>query len=180
MIRRKARLSALVSLSASVLVLSACGASADYPSLSRRPAERISGSAPAVQPSAPPPVAAAPSPEFAGRLAQLVEQAAAAHGQFKARQGNAERLVAAAGNAAVASEGWSVASVALADLESSRSEAMVALAELDGIYAAEAVASAQAQDTGRRDAAAAARERVVSLVGEEDEVLARLRGRLRS
>lgn len=157
------------------LLLAGCAADYDnYPSLARRPAERISGTAePAAPTTAPPPIVT-PSADLAPRLAQLADQAQAAHREFTGRLDRAESLVAAAGGAAVGSDGWAQASVALADLESSRSQAMIALADLDELYAAERI--------GGGDAAtiAATRDRVIGLIGEEDQVLARLRGRIAS
>lgn len=176
MIRRNAR---IVSLALG-LSLTACTASSDYPSLSIRQAERISGSASVVTAQPGPPALPAPNPEFASRLAQLVDQARGAHQRFSNRRGNAEQRVSTASGAAVASEAWSVANVALADLEASRSEAMVALGELDAIYAAEAIAATESGNPSKRDAAATARDQVTAIVGEEDDVLARLRARLRS
>lgn len=162
-----------------LLVVSACAARDDYPSLARRPAERIAGSgepAPAVV--APPVPTAPPSADFAARLDQLVTQGRAAHARFAERQGAAERAIGAGGQA-MGSEGWATASVALSGLDSARSEAMIALAGLDEIYAAEAVASAETGDPARREAAAAAHREIDGLVAEEDAVLARLRARVR-
>lgn len=174
---------AFLCLSSAVLAfgLSACAATRDYPSLARRPAERITGSADVVAPTpAPSPPPAPPSPEVTGRLAQLVERARTAHAKFGARQGEAERLIAAASGAAPGTESWSVASIALGDLDSRRSEAMIALGELDEIYAAEAVKAAESGNAGNADAASAAHAQVNGWVAEEDAVLDRLRGRLRS
>lgn len=170
-----ARKTAFLLFPSVTLLLGACAASTDYPSLTRRPAERISGSAQAAAAQPAPAPAPPPSPEFTTRLTQLVEQARGAHRRFDGQRAQTERLVSVAAGAAVASESWAVASVALASLESARSDAMVALAELDQIHAAEAIAAST-----NRDAAANARDQVVALVGEEDDVLARLRGRLRS
>ena len=74
----------------------------------------------------------------------------------------------------MASEGWSVATVAVADLESARSDAMIALAEIDALYAAARI--------NGEDAAliALARDHVTGLVDSEDKVLADLRGRIAS
>ncbi|MFM5929663.1 MAG: hypothetical protein ACKOPQ_02010 [Novosphingobium sp.] len=155
------------------LLLSACGSAAGYPDLARRPAERISGTA---QP-APPPVVTPPpplSPEMQARLAQLVERARSAHGAFTGDKAKADRLSLAARGAAVSSEAWVVATVALAELESRRSEAMISLAELDSLYAREKI------DGGDGVAIAAARDQVTAWVADEDAVLAELRGRLKS
>jgi hypothetical protein len=162
-----------------VLTLSACAAANDYPSLERRPAERQTGTARPVTPDAPPPPPAPASPELTTRLDQLVDQASAAHQRFAARRGNAERLVAAGGSGAPGSEGWAVATTALSDLESARSDAMLALAELDQLYAAEAVAAAESGHRDAVDAIAAARDQVTALIGEEDRILSALRGRMR-
>jgi hypothetical protein len=164
--------------------LAACAAAKDYPSLERRPAERSTserqtGSATPVSPKTPPAPPAAPSVQLTIRLAQLVDQARAAHKLFAGKRANAERLVAEGGGGMPGSEGWSVATVALSDLESARSDAMLALAELDDLYTTETIAASQTGDQARTTAVAGARDQVVALIGEEDDVLARLRGRMR-
>lgn len=155
------------------LLLSACGDAKGYPSLAKRPAERISGTA---QPAPPPPPVVVPplSPELQARLGQLIERARAAHGEFTGGKAKADRLSSAARGAAVSSEAWVVATVALAELESRRSEVMISLAELDTLYAREKV------DGGDGVSIAAARDQVTAWVADEDAVLAELRGRLRS
>ncbi|MCW1430436.1 hypothetical protein [Novosphingobium sp. JCM 18896] len=162
-----------------IAALTACAAATDYPSLERRSAERMTGSARPVTPEAPPPAPAPASPQLTTRLTQLVDQARAAHQRFGARRGNAQRLVAAGGSGAPGSEGWSVATVALSDLESARSDAMEALAELDQLFAAESIAAAETGNRQTVDTIAAARDQVTAMIGEEDEVLASLRGRMR-
>jgi hypothetical protein len=157
------------------LLLAGCAADYDnYPSLARRPAERVTGSAEPAPPTTASPPVVVPSADFTARLAQLSDQAQAAHREFTGRQGRAEQLVSAASGASVGSENWAQASVALADLESSRSQAMVALADLDEIYAAERIGG------GNGATIATTRDRVIGWIGEEDEVLARLRGRMAS
>ena len=158
------------------LTLGGCAAdTVNYPSLARRPAERISGTSPVV-PVNPAPIAspAPPSAELAARLAQLVDAARAADAQFRAREAKARQLTNSASGAAMASESWSVATIALADLESARSSAMIALADLDALYAATRVSGGEAAAIG------AARDQVIRLVGGEDTVLAGLRDRLPS
>ncbi|MBQ94518.1 MAG: hypothetical protein CL510_01610, partial [Actinobacteria bacterium] len=68
---------------------------------------------------------------------------------------------------------WAAAQVALADLDSARSNSAVALGDLDILYAA---ARVQAQDA---EAIEAARNVVIALVAEEDAVLERLRAQIR-
>lgn len=106
------------------------------------------------------------------RLTALVAQAREAHQRFAGEQERAARTVAAGSAAAPGSESWAVASVALAGLESARSDAMIALADLDQFYAA-------ARIEGRETAAiTAARDQVSGWIGEEDTVLASMRGQL--
>ncbi len=133
-------------------------------------------------PVSPAPLPSAPPPPTAGlqeRLAGLVTRAQAAHRRFMTDRANTESLVARARGAAVASESWSLAAVALADLEASRSNAMIAMAELDSLNAADAVAHFDSA-SGDAAALAAARDQVMAMIGEQDTVLAALRARLRS
>lgn len=176
----------LATCAVAALLLAGCVADySTYPSLARRPAERagnpaervsgttperVSGTsevvaaAPASLPPAPP-----PSPDLIARLGQLSDQAQAAHSEFSSRRAEAQRLVSAAGG-----EGWAQASVALAGLETARSQAMIALADLDALYAAESIAGSDVTAIG------ATRDRVIGWIGEEDQVLAQLRGRIAS
>jgi hypothetical protein len=68
-----------------------------------------------------------------------------------------------------------MATVALSDLESARSDAMVTLAELDQLYTAHTLDG----DQSAVAAIAAARDQVTALIGKEDDALAALRGRMR-
>jgi hypothetical protein len=163
-----------------VISLTACAAARDYPSLERLPSERETGSARPVAPEAPPPPPAPPSTDLTGRLAQLVEQARAADRRFSDRRANAARLVASGGGGAPGSEGWAVATVALSDLESSRSDAMIALAELDRIYVDEAIVASETGNFAGIDAIAAARDQVTALISAQDTALASLRSGMRS
>jgi len=159
-------------LSLTALSLAACSTNEGaYPSLARRPAERLTGSAPVVAPA--PDVTPAPiPPELTARLDVLVAQARSADALFRQHAPRTRALIAAADGAAVASENWSVATIALADLESQRSQAMIALADLDALYAAEAIKLADAS------AIKAARDTVIGIVAEEDTVLGELKGKL--
>ena len=178
-----------LSVTAALLpMLAACAAdTTQYPSLARRPAEKIADSTPAPDPSdrvtggagvvtpsgLPDPAIETPSPELAARIDQLVRQARTAHNRFAEHRARTAALVSAGQNAAVASEPWAQATVALADLESARSMAMIALADLDQLYTAERIDGGQAQSIG------VARDQVIGWVGEEDAVLAALRGAMR-
>lgn len=168
-----------------------CTSADGFPSLARRPAEtatwatagtaqagatgsdRITGSAPAASPAPDTTVTQTPvSADLATRLAQLRESARAAHDRFAGKRTRAAQLVTAARGTAVASEAWAVATVAVAELESARSDAMVSLGELDRLYVAERI------DGGDGVAIAAVRDQVTAWVADEDAVLADLGGRL--
>ncbi len=169
---------ALPGLYAMLAALTLAGCASDttnYPSLARRPAERLAEQPP--QPVAPA-TTIATDPALPARLAKLVDEARAAHSRFGERRPGAERAIAAGGGAAMGSDGWSIASVALADLESARSEAMVPLADLDQMLAAKLVSDGSNGDSGDGAAIAAARSQVSQLIAEEDRVLAGLQGRL--
>lgn len=159
------------------LALAACATpGADtYPSLAIRDVERAKGE---FEPVAAeqldvPPVEVDAGADPAERLGGLVAQARQAHAAFMKALPVAERQVAAARGAAVASDAWATAQVALADLDSDRSDATIALGELDILYTA---ATVQAQDA---TAIEAARSQVVALIGEEDSALERLRAQVR-
>ena len=146
-----------------------------YPSLAIRPGERVSGTAEPVPAPAPPPATAATG----SQTARLRAQARAAHARFGERRASATALSGAARGAAVGSEAWSVAQIALASLEVARSEAMIALADLDSLYVTAKIAAVPTDGSGDVDAIGAARDDVIAMIGEEDAVLAALRGRLR-
>lgn len=161
----------LLSLCAS-LVLTACATDeGTYPSLAKRPQERIT----ATWPPPPPPPPPAPAPlETAtlDRIDLLLAQARSADAGFRAKEGRARSLVAAAAGAPLGSEAWAVASIAVAELEAARAKAMLAMSELDSLYA-------DARTAGRDTAPIeAARQNVMAIIASEDEVLASLRGRL--
>ena len=155
---------------APIAILAGCASSGDYPSLAQRPAERVQGTltpATAEATPAPPP---APSANLVERLAGLQREAAARHTEFTAALPSAERLANAAG--ATGSDSWASAQVALADLDSLRSRVAVSLADLDTLWVDATL------DGGARDAIGATRSEVETIVRQEDEALARLRGRV--
>lgn len=179
MIRATARfLSALLPLA-----MTACSTVDDYPSLAQRGFERVGGQAcgqatPVAGEAAPSiPVLPPASADLTTRLDGLISAAREADRQFTDQQGGAERAVAGASGAAAASDSWASAQVALARLQSSRSQAVAALAELDGLYA-EARDAAPVEVSPAAEAIAAARAQVSELVTREDDVIARLSARL--
>jgi len=172
------RTAALTALLGPILATTACADRDRFPSLARRPAERAYGTAlPAPGPT---PDAQAPIPADASlvaRLTALTDQARKADAKFIARRPAAERAVSAARGTAVGSDAWSVAQVALAELDSARSEGMVAMADLDRLL----VVAAQGAVDGPRadlDAVAPAHAEVDHLMDTELATLNTLRARV--
>ena len=158
-----------------VLLAGCATADEEYPSLAIRDVERAQGQFETGEPArldiAPVETAFdGPLPET---LAGLVDAAAEAHEEFTSVQPRAARLVAAARGSGVGSDSWAAAQVALAELDSARSQAAIALGDLDTLYVAARTAAEEA------DAIDAARNRVIALVEEEDAALADLRDRIR-
>ena len=163
-----------------LLALAACNADRSrFPSLAIRPAERAYGSGQPVSatPSLPLTTQSPAGADLTARVAALRETAIAAHARFTEQQGTASRLAQAARGAAPGTEVWSQAAIALASLESARSQGMVALADLDRLYIAATEAAATGPDGDLKTVAPAHRE-VEALVGEEDRTIAALSGQL--
>lgn len=152
------------------LVLAGCtSGSHTYPSLAIRDAERVSGTF-EVAPGGGDPIT--PAPTSANVLESLpghLAQSQSAHDGFLGMSAEAERLVLAAQGTDTDSNDWAAAQIALAQLESQRSQSAIALATLDLLYA-----DASLGFTERKEIEAV-RSQVLDLVKQEDEVLARLR-----
>lgn len=171
------RLTLLAALIAAT-TLSACAAdTSQYPSLARRDAERMTGSAPVATPTEPAPATPAPPPaDLPGKLAAIDAQAAKSHALFLERASLARSRARAAAGAALGTTSWSEAEVALSSLESARSDTMFALADLDSLLTLGAVSQADTGINAGIPEIAAVRDRVAGLVAAEDAVLAELRG----
>ena len=180
-----------------------CGCTSDgqFPSLAKRPAELVAEGriARSALPATPLPPAvqglSLPLPaDLPGRVAALGEAGRGARRRFEERRGAAQRAVAAAAGAAPASDAWSRATVALADLSAARSETAVPLAELDQLYVAQRVdrrgwGGRTARPPPRAPSVGAGvcgcppppvRDQVTAWVADEDAVLAGLEGRLKN
>ena len=142
-----------------------------YPSLARRPIERTSADRPVAPASEAP-----PAPLTAEVLAQadsLLAQAEAADRRFRQLQASASRTVNAAAGATRGSEAWSVGTVALSQLESSRSDLFMAMASLDELYARSVIERRAVEPL------AAVRARVQALIDSENQVIRQLGSQLR-
>ena len=157
-----------------MLLLGACATDkGQYPSLARRPAERLTATFDA--PPAPSLVVLpAPSAAVTGQLGPLVGAAQAADAKFRRREPRARSLVGSSGGAKIGSESWGTATIAVAELEAARAEAMLALSDLDMLYNDTRV---RGEDPG---AIGAARDTVTGLISRQDQVLGELRSRLGS
>lgn len=170
------RFTLLCAMIALPLCLAGCAAgSSDYPSLAKRDAERVSGTADPVDAIAPettePP--GSPSAALEDRLAGLVARARRAHDDFLSRRGRAEQAINESRGSASTSDGWTNAQVVLSSLQAARSDAVIALADLDLLYAEERLAFPEPPSPAAL-AIADARKQVQDLVTEQDATLARL------
>ncbi len=156
------------------LLLAGCATDkSQYPSLARRPAERLTASfdTPTVPVEI---VRPAPPTAVTDKLGGLVNAAEAADAKFGTREARARAVVGSAAHAKIGSESWAAATIAVAELEAARSEAMLALSDLDMLFNEASVSGQEANGIG------AARDKVTSLITRQDQVLAELRGRLGS
>ncbi len=160
------RISLRLACLAAPLLVAACAApEGDYPSLQIRAAERID---PEAEPPAPPPPVPIPA-ELLAMADRLKGEAEAADVGFQRLAPGAAAAAQAARGAAVASDRWANAQVAIAGLDSQRSKTASALADLDLLFADRAVVLAT------RDEIDLARQAVVRILGAQDSTLARLK-----
>lgn len=164
-------------LLAAAVLLQACAASTEFPSLAVRDVERVEGSGtPAAGTADALPALPPASADLTTRLAGLLDVARKAHASFQAKQPATERAVAAAGPAR--SDGWTSAEVALSDLQTSRSGGLTALAELDQLYVDERAAHPE-QVSPAAATIATTRDQVDGWVAAETAVITRLGARLK-
>jgi len=161
------------------LCLQACAAPGTYPSLAKRPAELVTGTAEPAPAETAPPEAPPPSEDLKTKVEGLVEQAKSAHGDFNASRDGTQRTIDSASGAARVSEGWVAAQVALASLEAARSGAITALSEIDQLYADERIAVPNVV-TPSAALLESARGEVRALVDEESAFLLQLETQLGS
>ncbi|MBA4086198.1 MAG: hypothetical protein C0491_00170 [Novosphingobium sp.] len=166
--RTAAPRTAVIAALGAAMLLGGCADRDKFPSLARRPAEDAYRTAQATPPA--PPAPAIMSEGMAKRLADLTAQARNAHSAFEGGRASATRAVSAARGAAKGTENWSVASLAVAQLETARARAGLPLAELDRL---ETEASNRAVDGSDADLKAVreARGEVEALVANETAVI---------
>lgn len=161
-------------LAAFALMLSGCaGAPQTYPSLAKRPIE----SAPVAQ-AVPPPAPVAADPVLATEVARYVAQADKGRAAFDAAFARAEKAVRAASGAAVSSDAWVSAQVAISTLESARNYSVSALASLDTLYVQRSNAIADGTQSGGLSEVDAARAATLASVDDQNDRIDALKGRL--
>lgn len=152
-----------------IIGTAACaGSSQTYPSLEIRDFERESGTlgTPDSGTAETQVITAVPLSD----LAALETQAKTAHAAFMAAVPAARRKVANGARAAVTSNAWGDAQIALSDLDAKRSITAITLGDLDLLYAEQAIALNSAENVD------AVRAEVTAMLRAEDAILAELRG----
>ena len=153
------------------LILGGCASTgASYPSLAIRDAERVEGSMDAPDGALALPSPAALSGVMLQRVEQLEGRASSAHRRFQQAAPAAQRSANSARGAAVTTNAWADAQIALGDLDTIRSQTAIALADLDLMFVDATL------DYQERGAIGEARERVLEMVRAQDRTLAQLRG----
>lgn len=161
-------------LAALALFLSGCASAPQtYPSLAKRPIE----SAP-VADVAPPPAPVPADAALSAEIARYVEQADKGAAAFDAAHAKADRAVRAAAGAAVSSDAWVAAQVAISALEAARNDSVSALASLDTLYVQRSNAVADGKAGGGLEDIDAARAAALSLVDQQNDRIDAMKARL--
>ena len=156
-------------IAATALAGCATGDMADYPSLAQRPIER--------QATVPPAPATAPVPQLvsatlAEAIRALASDADRGETAFRTALGEARSAGATGRGAAVGSEAWAQAQLALSRAEAARAPTTLALAELDRLM----VVQGDEGNVAGLDAIATEQARVTALVAGQERALAGLGG----
>jgi hypothetical protein len=170
------RLSYVRALPALLLAAGCAGSDTSFPSLAPRAIE-----APVPDPDAPAP-AALPvpvAPAIASRLSAIRTELAQAEAAFATARDDAERLTAAAANAAPGSEPWLAAQQALTGLDAARGSTRAAQALLDELALNQAQSGAPGSYETDRTAIAAEVARAAQVASAQTTAFDTLSGRLR-
>ncbi|MFZ2998457.1 hypothetical protein [Sphingobium sp.] len=162
-------------LTAFALMLSGCaGEPQTYPSLAKRPVE----SAPIAQP-APPPLPVEADAALNAELAKYVAQADKGRTAFDAAYAKAQKAVGAASGAAVSSDSWVAAQVAISSLEAARNDSVSALASLDTLYVQRTNALADGKARGGLTEIETARSATLTSVDQQNDRIDAMKAKLR-
>ncbi len=156
------------------LILSGCaGAPGSYPSLAKRSIE----SAPMQEAPAPP----IPQKADAALVAQIkgfTDQAARGASAFDTAFARADKAASAAKGAAVSSDAWVAAQVAISALEAARNDSISALASLDTLYVQRTNDVADGKASGGVDEIDAARKATLKMVDDQNDRIDAMKARL--
>ena len=159
-----------------IIALAGCASpGGSYPSLAIRDVERAQGQfeSPPPQPVEVPQIPTDTSGAMGERLNALDSLATSSHQDFTRKVTAATRAARVGANAAIASDAWAAAQVAVSDLDSARSNTAITLGDLDSLMVARAVVGEDLT------AIELVRQKVIGMVEEEDRTLAQLRAKIR-
>lgn len=172
-----AKLARLI-VSASPLLVTAClQPMAELPSLERREVELRDREAEAKAP--PPPIEAVADPALARDLAAMLARADKAEADFALARSAAQQAAGAARGKEVGSESWSVAQTKISALDAPRRELAQILGDLEELYVARLQKEAAGEvKPGGSDQIEQARQHVLALLDNQDEVIGQLKAGL--
>lgn len=162
------------------LLLAAClQPMADRPSLERREVELRDREAEAKAP--PPPIETVSDPGLARELTAMLARADKAEADFALARSAAQQAAGAARGKEVGSESWSVAQTRISALDAPRRELAQILGDLEELYVARLQKEAAGEVMpGGSDQIEQARQHVLALLANQDEVIGNLKAGLAS
>ena len=156
------------------LFLSGCAETlTGYPSLAKRAVEN----APVAEPvAAPAPVEA--DPALQAQVDRLAAQAQTGSAAFDRAWPAADRATRSAAGAAVSSEAWVAAQLAISALEAARNDSVSALASLDTLYVERSNAVAEGKARGGVEQIDVARKAALGIVDSQNDRIDAVKARL--
>ena len=156
------------------LFLSGCAETlTGYPSLAKRAVEN----APVAEPvAAPAPVEA--DPALQAQVDRLSAQAQSGSAAFDRAWPAADRATRSAAGAAVSSEAWVAAQLAISALEAARNDSVSALASLDTLYVERSNAVAEGKARGGVEQIDVARKAALEIVDSQNDRIDAVKARL--
>ncbi|WP_097091858.1 hypothetical protein [Novosphingobium sp. Chol11] len=156
------------------LFLSGCAETlTGYPSLAKRAVEN----APVAEPvAAPAPVEA--DPALQAQVDRLSAQAQSGSAAFDRAWPAADRATRSAAGAAVSSEAWVAAQLAISALEAARNDSVSALASLDTLYVERSNAVAEGKVRGGVEQIDVARKAALGIVDSQNDRIDAVKARL--
>lgn len=174
-----AKLARSFALLSPVLLAGCLQPMAERPSLERREVELRDREAEAKAP--PPPIESIADPALARELTAILSRADKAEADFALARSAAQQAAGAARGKEVGSESWSVAQTKISALDAPRRELAQILGDLEELYVARLQKEAAGEvKPGGSDQIEQARQHVLALLGNQDEVIGSLKAGLSS